>query len=376
VLFLCGAVIAVSGDWETARDERSQHERTSRSLPALTASMPNAYIAAPAVPCHARSSLGINTSGPEMTSTPPRSVSSLQQLLRAGQFVMTAEIAPPVSCDAGDLMRKALPLRGLADAVNVTDGASARAHLSPTIAAALLVREGIEPILQLTCRDRNRIALQAELMGAAACNVRNVLCLTGDDPKAGDQPETKAVFDIDSTALTRMARELRDKGELPSGRKVGGVCQFFLGAADLPIDPPPGWQPDKLAVKAAAGAEFVQTQFCMDAQIVRHYAGRLAEHAPTSGLYLLIGIASLRSAKSARWMRHHLFGTIIPDRLIERLERAADPAAEGERICVELIEELAHTPGVAGVHIMAPANENAVPKVIAEARRRLPKKSA
>jgi methylenetetrahydrofolate reductase (NADPH) len=239
----------------------------------------------------------------------------------------------------------------------------------------MLVREGIEPILQLTCRDRNRIALQAELMGAAACGVRNVLCLTGDDPKAGDQPDTKAVFDIDSTALTRMARELRDRGVLPSGRKVGGTAQFFLGAADLPIDPPPGWQPDKLAVKVAAGAEFVQTQFCMDADIVRRYAGRLDAHVPTSGLFLLIGIAPLRSAKSARWMRRHLFGTIIPDRLIERLERAADPIAEGERICVELIEELAEIPGVAGAHIMARANEAAVPGVIAQARRRLPKSS-
>jgi methylenetetrahydrofolate reductase (NADPH) len=307
-----------------------------------------------------------------MTMAPPAPASSLQQLLRARRFVITAELTPPVSCDAGDLLRKALPLRGLADAVNVTDGASARAHLSATIAAAMLVREGIEPVLQLTCRDRNRIALQAELMGAAACGVRNVLCLTGDDPTAGDQPDTKAVFDIDSTALTRMARELRDKGELPSGRKVGGAAPFFLGAADLPIDPPPGWQPDRLAVKIAAGAEFVQTQFCMDAGIVRRYAGRLSAYAATSGLFLLIGIAPLRSAKSARWMRRHLFGTIIPDRLIERLEQADDPAAEGERICVDLIEELAHIPGVAGVHIMAPANEAAVPGVIAQARRRLP----
>ena len=161
---------------------------------------------------------------------------------------------------------KALPLRGLADAVNVTDGASARAHMSAPIAAAILAREGMEPVLQLTCRDRNRIALQGELMGAAACGVRNILCLTGDDPKAGDQPETKAVFDIDSAALTRMARELRDKAELPSGRKVAGHAPFFIGAADVPIDPPPGWQPDELAAKVAAGAQFAQTQFCMDAR--------------------------------------------------------------------------------------------------------------
>src|SRR5262249_27495884 len=230
------------------------------------------------------------------------------------------------------------------------------------------VGEGMEPILQLTCRDRNRIALEADLMGAAACGVRNVLCLTGDDPKAGDQPETKAVFDLDSTMLTKIARELRDAGTLPSGRKVSGRAAFFLGAADVPIDPPPGWQPAKLAAKVAAGAEFVQTQFCMDCEIGARSAARLSAHPVTRELAVLIGIAPLRSAKSARWMRQHLFGTIIPDALIERLEAATDPAAEGERIAIELIEQLAAIPGVAGVHVMAPANEAAVPAVIAEAR--------
>jgi methylenetetrahydrofolate reductase (NADH) len=311
-----------------------------------------------------------------MNAMPRRPASRLEQLLRSRQFVITAEIAPPVSCDADDLLRKARPLRGLADAVNVTDGASARANLSAPIAAAMLAREGIEPVLQLTCRDRNRIALQADLMGAAACGVHNLLCLTGDDPKAGDQPETKAVFDVDSATLTATARDLRDKGELPSGRKVAGSAHFFLGAADAPIDPPPDWRPDKLAAKMAAGAEFAQTQFCMDAGIVRRYAARLAQHEVTRTLFLLVGIAPLRSAKSARWMQKHLYGTIIPEEYVERLEGAADPAAEGERIAVELIEELAAIPGVAGVHIMAPVNDAAVPGVIAEARKRLPQRQA
>jgi methylenetetrahydrofolate reductase (NADH) len=311
-----------------------------------------------------------------MNAMPRRPASRLEQLLRSRQFVITAEIAPPVSCDAEDLLRKARPLRELADAVNVTDGASARANLSAPIAAAMLAREGIEPVLQLTCRDRNRIALQADLMGAAACGVHNLLCLTGDDPKAGDQPETKAVFDVDSATLTATARDLRDKGELPSGRKVAGAAHFFLGAADAPIDPPPDWRPDKLAAKMAAGAEFAQTQFCMDAGIVRRYAARLAQHEVTRTLFLLVGIAPLRSAKSARWMRKHLYGTIIPEEYVERLEGAANPAAEGERIAVELIEELAAVPGVAGVHIMAPVNDAAVPGVIAEARKRLPQRQA
>jgi len=304
----------------------------------------------------------------------PPTVSQLEQTLRARRFAITTELTPPVSFDPDDLLRKALPLKGLADAINVTDGASARAHMSALAAASLLARAGIEPILQLACRDRNRIALEADLMGAAALGIHNLLLLTGDDPKAGDQPETKAVFDIDSTALTAMARAMRDQGELPTGKAIAGKAHFFLGTADLPVDPPPGWQPLKLAAKASAGAQFVQTQFCMDAGVAARYARRLGEHAGTRALHLLIGIAPLRSARSARWMKEHLFGTIIPDVLIERLERAADPAAEGAQICVELIEALAAIPDIAGVHVMAPANEAALPGVIARVRAQLPRR--
>jgi methylenetetrahydrofolate reductase (NADPH) len=292
---------------------------------------------------------------------------SLAQRLAAGRFVMTAEVVPPVSCDARDLIAKALPLRGLADAVNVTDGAGARAHMSATAAAALLVGAGIEPILQLTCRDRNRIALQGELMGAAALGVRNLLLLRGDDPTAGDQPDAKPVFDLDSRALTEIARSIRDDGKLPHGAKVAGAAPFFIGAADSPVDPKPGWQPDSLKAKVAAGTQFVQTQFCMDTGIVRRYAARLAEAG--LAVFLIVGVNPLRSAKSAAWMRSHLFGTIIPDAMVARMEEAADPAAEGRRICVETIEELSRIPGVAGAHIMAPGNDAAVPDVIAAARR-------
>jgi methylenetetrahydrofolate reductase (NADPH) len=288
--------------------------------------------------------------------------------------VITAEVTPPVSADRGELLAKALPLKGLADAVNITDGAGARPHLGAVTAAAILVEQGIEPILQLTCRDRNRIALQADLMGAAALGIHNLLLLTGDDPKAGDQPETKPVFDVDSTTLTAIAQAMRDRGELPTGRKIAGQASFFLGAADMPIDPPPGWEPTKLAGKIKAGAQFAQTQFCMDQGVVARYAQRLAANDTTRELHLLIGIAPLRSAKSARWMKEHLHGTIIPDDMVERLEHAADPAAEGTRICVELIEALAAIPGVGGVHIMAPANEAVVADVIAQARQRLPKR--
>ena len=164
---------------------------------------------------------------------------TLAQRLAAGRFVITAEVMPPVSCNPDDLTAKALPLRGLADAFNITDGAGAHAHMSATAAAALLIGVGIEPILQLTCRDRNRIALQGELMGAAALGVRNLLLLRGDDPSAGDQPDAKPVFDLDSRSLAETAHAIRD-GRLPHGAKVAGTAPFFIGAADIPIDPPPG----------------------------------------------------------------------------------------------------------------------------------------
>jgi methylenetetrahydrofolate reductase (NADPH) len=292
----------------------------------------------------------------------------LAERLRGGHFAITAEVAPPVSCDPDDLRRKAAPLKGLVDAVNVTDGAGARASMSALAAATILHGMGIEPILQIACRDKNRIALQAELMGAAALGIRNLLLLTGDDPKAGDQPDTKPVFDIDSKTLLETARRLRDDGTLPTGRAVGGKAAFFLGAADVPIDPPAGWQPNALAGKTKSGAQFVQTQFCMDAAIVRRYVGVLGEAGLTGDLAILIGVNPLRSAKSAAWMKHHLFGTIIPDASIKRMEGAADPAREGIAICAELIEELSQIPGVAGVHIMAPGNDAAIPEVIRAVR--------
>jgi methylenetetrahydrofolate reductase (NADPH) len=295
-----------------------------------------------------------------------RPAATFAQRLAEGCFVLTAEVVPPLSSDPADLLAKALPLRGLADAVNLTDGAGAHAHMGALAAAVLLIAAGIEPILQLACRDRNRIALEGDLIGAAALGVRNLLLLRGDDPAAGDQPEAKPVFDLDSRALIEIARTLRDERRLPHGPKVGGEARFFIGAADTPIDPPAGWQPQSLKAKAAAGTQFVQTQFCMDTDIVRRYAARLADAGVR--VFLIVGVTPLRSAKSAAWMRHHLPGTIIPDAIMERLAAAADPGAEGRRICIETIEELRRVPGVAGAHIMAPGNDAAVTEVIAALR--------
>jgi methylenetetrahydrofolate reductase (NADPH) len=295
---------------------------------------------------------------------------TLQAALTAREFCLTAEVTPPLSCDPADLLAKAEPLAGLADAVNVTDGASARAHMDAIVAATILLRHGIDPILQLTCRDRNRIALQSHLVGAAAAGISNLLILTGDDPKAGDQPDAKPVFDLDSSALMRTAASIRDKGELPHGRKVGGKARFFIGCADVPIDPKPGWAPEALRKKLDAGAQFVQTQFCMDLSLLTRYLDRLREQGIPlrKEVHVLVGVAPLASAKSARWIRDNLFGSVIPDAIIQRLEAAADPRSEGKSICIEVLQQLADMPGVSGAHIMAPLNEASIPDVIREFR--------
>ena len=290
--------------------------------------------------------------------------SNLHAKLSSGDFVVTAEITPPVSTDPGEFLSRAMPLKGLVTAVNVTDGAGAKVHLSSLAAAHFLVQGGIEPIVQMTCRDRNRLALQSDILGAVSLGIRNMLMLAGDDPKAGDQPEAKPVFDLDSKGLLAMANQMRREQKLPSGTQVKGGVELVLGAADVPIDPPADWKPEGLRAKAAAGADFVQTQFCMDIGVVRRYAARLLEEGIK--LPILVGVAPIPSARSARWMRDKLFGTLIPDTIVERLEKAADPKREGRRICVEVLQQLAETPGIAGAHVMAPMNFAEIPLAIEE----------
>src|SRR6478736_8363615 len=176
-----------------------------------------------------------------------RAASELQSKLRGGEFVVTAEITPPVSTDPSEFLQRAMPLRGLATAINVTDGAGAKVHLSSLVAAHFLVQSGIEPIFQMTCRDRNRLALQGDILGAAALGIRNILVLGGDDAKAGDQPEAKAVYDLDSRTLLATAHRMRTDNALPTGTKIAGPpLRLVLGAADVPSDPAPGWEPKGL----------------------------------------------------------------------------------------------------------------------------------
>jgi methylenetetrahydrofolate reductase (NADPH) len=281
-------------------------------------------------------------------------LSLLQSRLEGGKFIITAELTPPLTSSAAELLERVRHLRGLVDAVNVTDAAGARPALSGFAAAAILAREGIEPILQITCRDRNRIALAGDLLGAAAQSVSNLLILHGDDPKTGDMPDAKPVHDLDVRAAMAMARDMRDKGALPSGRAIVPPPRYFVGCADTPFDPPDGWIPKGLMSKIAAGAQFAQTQFCFDPDLARRYFSRLAEHGVTEKLSFIVGIGPLLSAKQARFMSEKLFGVSVPPHIIDRLERAADQRAEGRIICIELMHALREVPGIRGVHLMAP----------------------
>ena len=278
----------------------------------------------------------------------------LERLLNDGTFVVTAELTPPLAADRSIVQQRARPLKGLADAVNVTDAAGARAAMSSFAAAAILVQEGLEPVLQVTCRDRNRIALASDLIGASALGIHNLLILFGDDPKVGDQPEAKAVHDLDSRGLMSLAQEMRDKGTLPSGRAIVPPPHLFIGGADTPFDPPPEWAPTGLESKAEAGADFVQTQFCFDLEVAQRYFGRLRDAGLTDRLKVIAGIGPIASAKSARWMDENLHGVTVPPAIIQRLEAAQDQPAEGRRICIELMQGLREIPGLAGVHVMAP----------------------
>ena len=276
----------------------------------------------------------------------------LRRTLESGHFAITAELTPPRGADFRSLQEAIAILGNTVTAVNVTDGAGARVRMS-SLAAAIYVREhGLEPIMQMTCRDRNRLALQAEALGAAAHGIHNVLALTGDRP--ADSTSLKSVFDLDSKSLVSMLAHLSKTGTTLSGSELSTSPAFFIGVADSPVEPGPDWRPVALAAKQAAGARFVQTQYCYDPGLLSRYLERLAEFGLLDKLYILVGLGPLPSAQAARRMREKLPGTVIPEGLIRRLEAARDQRLEGTVICAELIQQVREINGVAGVHLMAP----------------------
>lgn len=299
-----------------------------------------------------------------------RSGSRLERVLRSGRFAVTAELNPPDSADAQSVYERALVLAEVCDAINATDASGANVHMSSVAVCALLTRAGYEPVMQVSCRDRNRIAIQGDLLGAAAMGVRNVLCLTGDGVQAGDQPEARPVFDLESISLLRTACILRDKGQFLSGRHLETSPRFFLGAAANPFVPPYDFRPLRLAKKIEAGADFIQTQYCFDLERFRRYMQTVRDLGLHERAFILVGVGPLRSVKAAEWMRVHVPGVVIPDPLIERLKGVA-PARqreEGKRICVEIIQQVREIPGVSGVHVMAYRQEELVAEIIHEAK--------
>jgi methylenetetrahydrofolate reductase (NADPH) len=278
----------------------------------------------------------------------------LRKSLESGHFAITAELTPPRGADLDALTIAAKTLKPAVSAVNLTDGAGARVRMSSLAASIHLKQMGVEPIMQATCRDRNRIALQSDLLGAAAFGVNNVLVLSGDRVDAGDVPDAKNVFDFDSCALIAAVRTMSDEGTTLSGSELSSAPKFFPGAVDSPHDPAADWVPGALQAKLAAGARFVQTQYCFDMDVLNRYMQRLADHGLTEKLYFLVGLGPLRSANAALWMRNNLFGTIMPEGIIRRMDAASDPRAEGIAVCAELIQQAREINGVSGVHLMAP----------------------
>ncbi len=290
----------------------------------------------------------------------------LERVLRDGRFAVTAELNPPDSADAREVYERALVLSEVCDAINATDASGANTHMSSVGICALLTHAGYAPVMQISCRDRNRIAIQGDVLGAAAMGVCNILCLSGDGVQVGDQPGAKPVFDLDSISLLETIRIMRDEGRFLSGRKLSVPPKIFLGAAANPFAPPYDFRPIRLAKKVAAGAQFIQTQYCFDVPLLERFMTRVRDLGLHERCFILVGVGPLASPRAARWMRSNVPGVHIPDDVIARLEGAEKPKTEGKRLCIELIQRIREIEGVAGVHVMAYRQENLVSEIIVE----------
>lgn len=293
----------------------------------------------------------------------------LEKILRQGHFAVTTELTPPDSANPQEVFDEAAMLASSVDAFNATDGSGAHCHMSSISICALLTRAGYPMVMQVSCRDRNRIAIQGDVLGGSAMGVSNVLCLSGDDVTVGDQPEAKRVFDFDSIQLLRTIRIMRDKGKFLSGRELTEPPRLFLGAASNPFVPPFDWRPLRLAKKIEAGADFIQSQYCYDVPKLKGFMQQIRDLGLDDLVYFLVGVGPLRSVRTAEYMRTKVPGVHIPDEIVQRLRRtpANKQREEGKRICVEIIEQVREVKGVSGVHIMAYKQQDVVPEIVEEA---------
>jgi methylenetetrahydrofolate reductase (NADPH) len=314
---------------------------------------------------------------PGLVVPPPRGAGRFRAELESGAFTVTAEVGPPRGADAQALIRKVTPLRDLVAAVNITDNQGATVRMSSWAGSLAVMAAGVEPVMQLTCRDSNRIALQASLLGAAAMSIPNILVMTGDHPRFGDHPDAKPVFDMDSVQLLLAARAMRDEGRLLSGRELKPPPCWFLGSVENPSAPPLDFRAIRLRKKITAGAQFVQTQYVFDIPLFRRFMAQVRDLGLHERCHILAGVGPVCSLRALSHMQNGVPGLRIPDAVDRRLRSVSEDrtAEEGVSLCAEMIRELRQIPGVAGVHVMAMGNEHRIPVILERAGIR-PRQSA
>lgn len=292
--------------------------------------------------------------------------SNLERVLELGQFAITSEIGPPQSADPEVIRRKARLLKGHVDAFNVTDGQTAVVRMASWAACLIGKEEGLDPIIQMTCRDRNRIALQMDVLGAAALGINNILCLTGDHQKFGNHPEAKSVFDLDSIQLIQVVKNMRDEKRFQCGDEMALEPHFFIGAAANPFADPFEFRVTRLAKKVAAGADFIQTQIVYNVDKFAEWMKRARDRGLHEKVKILAGVAPVKSVGAARYMKTRVPGMDVPDDVIERLRGVPKEQVpkEGIKLCVDIINQVSQIEGVAGIHLMAIEWEEVVPEIV------------
>jgi methylenetetrahydrofolate reductase (NADPH) len=281
--------------------------------------------------------------------------SNIEKILESGGFVVTSECGPPRGADPEVIRKKGNLLKGVVDAVNVTDNQTSVVRMSSLSACIILKEMGFDPILQMVCRDRNRIAIQSDILGAAALGINNILCLSGDHQKFGDHPKAKNVFDIDSIQLIQTVRGMREEGRFLGGEEVKGKPVLFIGAAENPFADPFEIRAARLGKKARAGVEFLQTQCIYNMARFEKWMEMVRERGLHEKVGILAGVTPFKSVGMARYMKNSVPGMDVPDEMIERMKgvpKEKQPE-EGIKICVETIQKLKEIPGVRGIHIMA-----------------------
>lgn len=296
-----------------------------------------------------------------------KSGSKLERLLTAGEFVVCGELGPPQHADPEAVRKKCANFAGFVDAVNLTDNQSAIVRMSSIASAIILMLEGLEPVIQMTCRDRNRIAMQSDILGAAAFGIKNILCLSGDHMTTGNHPQAKAVYDMDSTSLIAMVKAMRDEKKFQCGEEIKVEPKMFIGGAANPFAEPFDWRVTRMEKKIKAGVDFIQTQAIFDMQRFEEFMVEVRRRELHKQVHIIAGVLPARSAKALGYMANEVPGMRVPEEYLKRMEAAEDPKEEGVNICVELIRQLRDIEGVAGVHIMPVMWESITPTLVERA---------